>query len=71
MLIYLQRVHQLDFNKETFISRMHGANIKNFLFFKNIHKLCVGFLFFMYLVIMLLPYNNAVYLPIRIVAFSG
>jgi len=28
MLIYLQRVHQLNFNKEIFISRMHGANIK-------------------------------------------
>jgi len=28
MLIQLQRVHQLDFNKEMFISRMHGANIK-------------------------------------------
>jgi len=27
MLIYLQRVHQLDFNKEIFVSRMHGANI--------------------------------------------
>ena len=28
MLISLQRVHQLDFNNEIFISRMHGANIK-------------------------------------------
>jgi hypothetical protein len=54
------------------------SNIRNcfiiwihFLSFKNIHKLWAGFLFIVYLVIMLLPYNNAVYSPTRRVAFSG